>query len=484
MQPEPLTILQRAAALADPHVCSDDKDRLSILAAVYEPLARRGPGGAFTPCLAEGWSLSPDARTWRFALRGGVHCHNGDLLEARDVVASLERVCDPAMGGELGTQGVYRSYLAGAEIVPEGPLGLRITTREPLADLLDILVELPVVPRGALASLGAAPVGSGPYRVVAASDGVVEMQAFDGYWGGAPAARALRWRAEPRAAARAAALLAGEADLVCALDAEGRRLLSGGGPCSVLTRGGSTCVILMCRMDAGPCADRRVRQALNYGVDVGALIAALHGGAAAPLAGPLTALHFGADPAVAPYPHDPGKARALLAAAGYADGLELTLDAPTVLPDEAPALAELVRAQLAEAGVRLRVRLHADRPGYAEMVRAKGIGDLCVFDSSPLSSFRVLREKFHSGLAGPWWLGYSSAEVDRLIDAAQATPEPEARRELYRQSFARIHEDAPWVFLYSPELAWGAGPRLAGWRPAPDGLVRPWAAPGAESAGA
>lgn len=476
MEAERLTILQRSAELADPHVCSDGKDRLSILAAVYEPLVQRAHGGAFRPQIAASWSVAPDARSWRFVLREGVRCHNGDTLEARDVVASLERVCDPAMGGELGTQGVYRSYLAGAALEAEGPLALRITTREPLADLLDILAELPIVPRRALADLHVDPVGSGPFRVVGRADGVVEMEAFDRYWGGAVAPRALRWQAQPDAAARAQAVVAGEADLASGLDVASRRLLAGPGQHTLVSKGGSTCVILMCRVQSGPCADRRVRQALNYAVDVGALVERLFGGAAAPLAGPLTAAHVGADPAVAPYPYDPARARGLLAAAGHRT-LALTLDAPLVLPDESPALAELLRAQLAEVGVELEVRLHADRPAYAELVRAKAIGDLCVFDSSPLSSFRVLREKFHSALAGPWWLGYTSGAVDGLIDAAQATPDLPSRERLYRQAFAQIHADAPWVFLYSPELAWGVGPRLGAWQPSHDGLVRPWAAP-------
>lgn len=472
MAPEALTVLQPTATLADPHVCSDAKDRLSILAHVYEPLVRRAPAGAFAPCLAIGWSLADDARTWRFSLREGVACHHGGPLEAEDVVASLARVCDPAMGGELGTQGVYRGYLGAARVEAIDRHTLRIVTGEPLADLLDILCELPIAPRHALATLDTAPVGSGPYRVVERADGLVAMAAFEGYWGEPPRHAALHWRAEPDPGARVAALLAGEADLASRIDAAGRRALAAVEAQSLVTQGGSTCVILMCRADVGPCADARVRQALNHAVDVAALIADFHDGAAAPLAGPLTAAHVGAEPAVAPYPYDPARARALLAEAGYSSGLVLTLDAPTTLPDEAPALAENLRSQLARVGVTLNVRLHADRPGYAELVRTKGVGDLCVFDSSPLSTFRVLREKFHSGLAGPWWLGYRSAELDRLIDAAQATPGPAARAELYRRAFARIHADAPWVFLYAPHDAWGVGSRLRGWRPGADGLVR------------
>jgi peptide/nickel transport system substrate-binding protein len=470
---EPITILQSSATLADPHVCSDDKDRLSIVAAVYEPLVRRLPGGAFAPCLATEWNLTPDACTWRFTLRNHVRFHNGDPFEAGDVVASLERICDPSMGGELGTQGVYRSYLGGAQFTALGPHHLQITTQEPLADMLDILAELPVAPRRALNnSLQTRPIGSGPFTVIGHTDRSVEMTAFDAYWGAAPSARRVRWLAVPDRSARITALVRGEADLVSGVAGAAVSQVTDAPHYRVVRYNGSTCVILMCRIDAGPCADERVRQAINYAVDVDALIAELHNGAAAPLAGPLTADHFGVDPTIAPYPYDPARARELLAAAGFGDGLALILDAPTTLPDESPLLAERIQADLAEAGIRLQVRLHDNRPAYADMVRAKRIGDLCVFDSSPLSSFRVLREKFHSGRAGPWWLGYTNADVDRRIDRAQATVDVAERRRLYQQVFAAIHADAPWIFLYSPQLAWGVGPRLQGWQASSDGLVR------------
>jgi peptide/nickel transport system substrate-binding protein len=228
----------------------------------------------------------------------------------------------------------------------------------------------------------------------------------------------------------------------------------------------------MCNLQSGVCTDRRVRQALNYALDVPELIETVMEGAARPLNGPLTYLHFGNDPSAPPYPHDPEKARALLAEAGYADGLHLVLDVPTILPDEAPHLARRMAKQYAEVGIVTEIKEFTDRPGYADMVRAKQIDDACCFDSSPLSTYRVLHEKFHSGVRGPWWQGYSNPEVDALIDQAQATADNARRRDLYRRAYRMIRDDAPWIFLYSPTYSWGVGPRVRGWTAGNDGLIK------------
>ena len=224
-----------------------------------------------------------------------------------------------------------------------------------------------------------------------------------------------------------------------------------------VVRDGKVAVVFMCNATRGACADVRVRQALNYALDVLALIRDAVGGAAQPLNGPLTPRHDGYDPETAPYPHDPARARALLAAAGYGAGLTLVVDIPTTHPDEAPRLAELMAEQFNEVGVTVQVKTFDDRPAYAEMVKAKRIDDACCFDSSPLSTWRVLREKFHAGVRGAWWEGYSNPEVDALLDQAAAVVDVDRRQALYRRAYRLIHDDAPWIFLYSPTLAWGQG---------------------------
>lgn len=468
---ETLTILQTAANLSDPHICSDFRDRRSILAALFDALVRRNAVGAYVPALAARWEVSADARVWTFDLRDDVRFHDGTRLCAADAVASLERVCDPALGGELGTQGVYLSYLAGAHFHAVHDQTLRITLAEPLADLLDLLVDMPIAPRTALARLPGTPIGSGPYRLTYAGPGRLEMEAWDGYHGTPPPAARLVWLAEPDDARRAERLVDREVDLVSVLKPEYRALVHFGGA-YVQSGPNSMCVIVMLNCADGPCTDPRVRRALNYALDVPAIIEDVLLGDARPLNGPLTPLHLACDSLLPPYAFNPGMARALLREAGYAESLHLVLHTPTIHPDEALSLAEHVSFAWAAIGIETQVITHMDRPAYADMVRSKQIGDACLFDSSPLSSLRVLREKIHAGLRGPWWEGYDNPAVDALIDAASAEPDTARRQAIYHQAYRRIRDDAPWVFLYSPDLLWGVGPSAQGWQPGMDGVIR------------
>ena len=100
-----------------------------------------------------------------------------------------------------------------------------------------------------------------------------------------------------------------------------------------------------------------------------------------------------------------------------------------------------------------------------------GTGPTALMDSSPRSTYRVLREKLHSGLRGPWWEGYTNPEVDALIEQAESTFDTRERQEIYRRIYRIVRDDAPWIFLYNPLRYWGVGPALAGWTPRADGLI-------------
>jgi len=467
-----ITVLQPNVYLSDPHVWSDNRDCLSVRWAIYEPLVYYGEGGQHQPALAKSWVLADDARTWTFRLRAPVTFHNGDALTAQDVVASLERARDPKTAGELGTGRLYQSYLGGAEIEALDEHTVRIVLREPMADLLDLLMDIPIVAQSGLDSLPDVHVGSGPYRIVEAGSDRAQLEGFSEHWGGRPPIDTVHWRAEPHEDHRVEALLTGEADLVTEVSVWSKQKIDSYEPTKVVASQHGMCVIFMCNARSGVCADKRVRQALNYALDVAEIIDKVKGGAARPLNGPLTSLHFGYDPATPPYPYDPVEAKRLLAEAGYADGLQLTLDIPTSMPDEAPHLAQIMFQQFSRVGITTKVNVISDRPNYADMVRNKQIHDACCFDSTPLSSCRVLREKLHSGLAGPWWQGYSSRAFDQLIDQAQVTPDSRQRQELYRRAYRIVREDAPWIFFYNPILFWGLGRRAHGWEPGIEGLVR------------
>jgi len=466
-----LTVVQSSVSMGDPHIASDSADRRGILFTVYEALVKLDAEGSYRPSLAETWEVGEDARTWMFHLRSGVTFHNGEVLRAADVVATLGRVLDPAIGGAFGTQGVYISYLGTAEISALDDSTVQIVTAKPMADLLDLLVAMPISPAAELDRLPDEYVGSGPYRVAERSDDRVVLSAHDEYWGGTPEYEEIHWIAEGDPERRVEAVLGGEADIASAIGIEGwRRIAEGGGALAHEWDSGLAIIFMANALD-GPARDRRVRQALNYALDVDEIIAEIKHGAAQRLNGYLTPHHLGYNPETPVYPYDPDMARRLLAEAGYGDGLTLVFDIPATMPDEAPALARIMAQQYSRVGITLEIVEHQDRAAYSEMVREKRINDAAAFDSSPRSTYRVLREKLHSGLQGPWWEGYDSEEVNALIAEAEATFSEVERRDIYRRIYTIVRDDAPWIFLYRPTRYFGVNSSMTGWQPRADGLL-------------
>lgn len=464
-----VTVLQPSASVADPHAWTDARDSLNIRAAVYEPLVRPDWGGGHTAALAESWTTE-DARSWTFALRRDVRFHDGRPMRADDVVAALDRARDPSMTGALGTGALYRTYLGDAAITRLSDDRIGIVTPRPMADLLDVLAEIPVACETHSNASGLC--GTGPYRVVEIGTGLVVMESVKDYSTGTARFGRVAWHAAGCEQSRLEGLLAGKATVATDLPGRAVRELERTPGTTAAVSLTSACVILMCNAASGPCADARVRQALNYALDVPAIIVRVKGGAATPLNGALTSLHLGYDPSTPAYEHDLYRARALLDAAGYKHGLEIVLDIPTTIPNEAPILAAILTEQYDKAGITLSTRTFADRPAYAEMVKSKHMDDLACFDSTPVSTYRVMREKFHAGVAGSWWQGYRNADVDRAIDEAAATPDLARRQILYRQASRLVRDEAPWVFLYSPHTITGIGPGAHGLTIEPQGILR------------
>ena len=447
-------ILQKSVTLRDPHDCTDSGDALALLDAVFDAPVRRRADGGFAPALAKSWSVSADARTWTLTLRDGLTFHDGRALDAAAMAASIERMKRPDVGATLGAPAVWGQYLGGAEIRAVDTHTVSITTVEPLADLLDILVSAYAVPPevddpGFLRR----PVGSGAYRVVSVDPEVeIRLEANPDWWGGALRNRGLVFRCAPDPDGRAAAVAEGKAALATRLTAARQK--------AAVTQGGRfwsdvtdpTAIIFLLNAASGPCSDARVRRALTLAVDRPRLIDIVLDGDGVVLDGFVSAVHFGAPPARGQTSADLLTSRALLAEAGYGDGLSLTVDTPTSLPDEAQALTAALGDQLAAVGVTLDPRVTEDRVAYAERVRDKRIGDLCVFDSSPMSTFRVLYEKIDSRIAGSWWQGYANPEVERLLDEGRRCVDDTARARLYGTAYAALQADPAWMPLYHHRL--------------------------------
>jgi len=67
--------------------------------------------------------------------------------------------------------------------------------------------------------------------------------------------------------------------------------------------------------------------------------------------------------------------------------------------------------------------------------------------------------------------GFSNAEVDRLLDAAETEVDDARRREMYNRAQVIVNQEAPWIFLWLPQDLYGVSRRIAGWRPQSDSRI-------------
>ncbi len=442
-------IAQARLGLHDPHDCTDASDELTVLHAVYDTLVKR-KGQDFVPALAREWTVSDDACVWCFTLQTGVKFHDGTACDAAAVAASLLRMAREDKGYTLGAPAVWRQFLGGAKLEVLGPTQLRVILTEPMADLLDVLEQGFIVAPSAFSALDAGDhsvqIGSGPYRIAEVTPDRIRATRVEGHFSDAPANATVTWMLEPDAAKRQAMLTEGTVQVAndlnfktsCSLGTTRHEFLS------------PVAIIYLLNAATGPLADARVRRALSLAVQREAIVETVMGGAARPLHGFVSPNHFGAARSAAGVEMDRKTARALLAEAGHGNGLTLEVDCPTRLPDEAERLTAAIAAQLAEVGVTLNVYAHPEREDYAHMVRRKEIHDLCVFDSSPMSTYRVLYEKIDSRVGGSWWQGYANPQIEALIDKGRVTTERATRAEIWRRAYALLQDDPAWLTLYNP----------------------------------
>lgn len=475
MERAQLTIAQGILRLVDPHDCTDIKEARSVHEAFFDALVTRNQDLSYGPGLAKSWTVEPDARTWTFTLHEGITFHNGEACDTEAVKFSIERMARPDTGAALGASAVYAQYLGGTELEILDAQTLRLTTQTPTADLLDILVDGYILPPKAVENLGAAfkdsPIGTGAYRFVEwAPNNRIVGEANSDYFRGAPASKRVVWKLVRDQQARLDALTNREADIAIDLGPTITAAPTNDSVSFIKIRG-TTSIIYFLNCRKGVCQDQRVRQALNFATDKGEILETLLKGGGYPLSSFVGAGHMGFDPDLEPYPHDSARARELLSAAGYKNGLSLQMISPTSFPAEAEPLSQLLVSQLERVGIHCELTIMFDRTEYANAVRRKEIRDLCCFDSSPLSTYRVLREKLSEENRGAWWQGYGNPKVDMMVDQARRTVNTVARAQLYRECYRTVHEDAPWLFLYDPQHTFGVSDNFRQWRPRSDGTV-------------
>ena len=454
------------AASLDPQL-QNDAFSTSILSNVFDTLIYRNADLELVPGLATSWDLVDDT-TWRLTLREGVTFHDGTPFTADDVKFSLERPLDAALGSPLaGRFGV----LAGVDVVD--PLTVDVRTNEPYPLLPARLSEWFMLSKAYVeaneqATLSNTPMGTGAYVFVEwVKDDHLDLTANEDYWRGAPAIRDVTFRPIPELSTRVAALQSGDVDLITNVPAFRQSEVAANANLDVRTVPSTFFQYVALDGTKNPVlADVRVRQAIQYATNVPELVEFLFEGAAEQIAVPLAFGTFGLDESIEPYPFDPERARALLAEAGYPDGIRFELDAPTGRYAQDQETAEALVGQWAQAGITVdlninewSVQLTKYRAG-TELTDAHFMGwGTSTFDADDVFFGGFVRQ--------PTKNNYENAELSELVLAARSSLDPVERADLYARAQRILYEDVPWVTLFQQVDIYGVRSDLE-WQPRPD----------------
>jgi peptide/nickel transport system substrate-binding protein len=419
------------------------------------------------PHLAESWRLVNNF-TWEFKLRQGITFHNGEPVDARAVQFSVERAQSMPNSLETFAQEVD---LEQVEIVDAATL--RFTTRQPVANLPYHLSALEILPptyysETDLNQLVTAPAGSGPYRL--SQDWLpgepVALEAVPDYWKGAPALPKIVFKTVSLPEERIAAARLGEAALVTDLPPQ---------PAEAWNTSASRLEVIEStqrmfigfHIEAGsPLADKRVRQALNYGINVPQIIDEVLEGHGARYGSWVTPPSD--NPELAAWPYDPELARDLLTQAGYRDGFTTTLRTPAGVYYQDVAVAEAIARQLGEIGVAVEVE-QVDWISYARDLLNDNTPPLFLLGLNSrgdgLEDIKNLSTNFAFNATG-----WQNDAFENTVKQAVGTFNENSRIRIINEAQTIAYDEAPWIWLWRQYDFYGVSQSLD-WTPRRDGLV-------------
>lgn len=231
------------------------------------------------PGLAESWEVIDDTTTV-FHLRQGVKFHNGEEMTSEDVKYSLERC--------IANPGVNYNYLIIESITCDDDYTVTIKTSAPFNALLYRLSldAASIICKSADTSaeeFNKNPVGTGPFKFVSWElGGDVVLEAFEDYWGGAPAVKRVIFRTIPEALNRTIGLETGEVDLAYDLGITDLESLADNASVTTLTSPSTTVWYVGMNVQKAPFDNEKVRQAVAYALDPQGYIDLVFSGEATP----------------------------------------------------------------------------------------------------------------------------------------------------------------------------------------------------------
>ncbi len=412
------------------------------------------------PYLAKSWEVSDDGLSVTLNLVDNATFHDGKPVTSEDVAFSIMTTKE---------NHPFKSMFAPVETVetPDAHTAVIKLNQPHPALLLALSPALaPVIPKHIYGDgqdakshpANSAPIGSGPFMLEEFKPGeaIVMKKNPNFFIDGRPKLDEIIVRIIKDQSALLIAMENGEADMYPFMDGSQaiRRLekadhleltqegYAGVGPVNWLAF----------NTQSPKLSDVRVRQAIAFATDRDFITKALHRGVSMPQRGPIVESSPFFDDAIAAYDVDLDKAKALMAEAGFADGMDLTVDYIPGPKEQQQTIAEYLKSQLKKIGINVTVRAAPDFPTWAGRVSGHDFElsmDVVFNWGDPVIGVHrtYLSDNIKKGVIWSNTQSYANAEVDALLNAAAVEMNPGKRAELYSQFQHIVAQDLPvyWI---------------------------------------
>lgn len=463
----------------DPQLNNHAGDR-SLALHFWDSIINSRDGGKLEPALASSWRLVDD-KTWEFKLRNDVTWQDGKPFTADDIVFSFQRARN-VPGSVASYAGALRSV---ESVTAKDPHTVIIKTATPNPMLPLEIASVYVVSKhvGEKSktedyNAGRAVVGTGPYKFVSYTPG--DRTVFErnpSYYGPKPVWDKVTYRFINNGAARTAALLAGDVDVIDKVAVTDVEKLRKNSAVSVYTYPGLRVLLLQPSFRAGsnefitdnagkplaenPLRDQRVRQALSLAVNRKALVDRVLQGTVTEANQWMPKGSFGFNPDIPAIAHNPEQAKKLLADAGFPQGFQITIHVPGDRYPQAPETVQAVAQFWSRIGVKTKVEVvpwavyssRANKNEFAVSVIAwgNGTGEAGYGLLQTLATTDAKR-----GRGANNWGRYSNEAVDKALDAATLEFTAERRAAMFRHAAKLVTDDVGQIPLFHYQNIWAA----------------------------
>jgi peptide/nickel transport system substrate-binding protein len=466
----------------------------NVTSVMFAPLVDVDETGKPIPQLAEKWEISDDQLTYTFHLRPGLKFSDGSPLTAEDVAFTLTILHDKAYDGETN---IFEAHIKGGQAYKEGkassiegikvidPQTIQITTEKVNARSL-LLLGGPVLSKAYygkdykpgnldyIRTLHTKPLGAGPYKFDKYIPGQeVRFLANEHYYAGKPAVEHFIYKTTEGDALQF--FQTGETDYnTFTADNDNLELLKSLGFANINLYTSTAYSFIQFNHSKPYLKDKRVRQALIYGLDRQKIVDTTYQGYGQVANVPVSPVSWAYTEDDNPYRYDPEKAKQLLEEAGWKvgangirekDGQKLVLHYLTTKSKVSDVLIPIAKENYKELGVQLEAELMDFNALLART--EKGDHDLASFSTpmllDPADGVSQFSTKSGGSFAGT--NGYSNPKVDELIEKGTSTLDIEQRKQIYKELYQALSDDPPYIFLSYRKILSAHNARVSGFKP-------------------